>query len=124
MESNIVCNVPHLGTCWFNKNAIANIISLVHMTEKFHMIYDSAIEKAFKVHYPNKIVKLCQMKSGAYALHPQDNSFFNVVQSCAQLANAIAENLHLILPRQQERAKRAQHYLKPWEHGQRMAERL
>ena len=29
------CNIPHLGTHWFNENAITNIISLADISDKF-----------------------------------------------------------------------------------------
>ena len=106
MESNQVCDIPHLGTHWYNKNAITNIISLAHMTEKFRVTFDSAIEKSLNVHLPNKIIKFYQMQSGLYGMNPMDDStFIKTVQ--AQFLNTVQENMAFLTPRQQQKAKQA-----------------
>eukprot|EP00957_Ditylum_brightwellii_P000739 57893-Ditylum_brightwellii.AAC.1 len=46
MESNMVCDVPHLGTPWFNEDALTNIIALKDMADKFCVTYDSESERA------------------------------------------------------------------------------
>ena len=56
LVSNQICDIPDLGKAWFNKDSIANIISLAHMISKYKVTYDSEKEKAFLVHMPNKIV--------------------------------------------------------------------
>jgi len=56
LVSNQICDIPDLGKAWFNKDSIANIISLAHMTSKYKVTYNSEKEKAFLVHMPNKIV--------------------------------------------------------------------
>eukprot|EP00957_Ditylum_brightwellii_P036405 2755907-Ditylum_brightwellii.AAC.1 len=35
MESNTICDVPHLGTHWFKEDALTNIIALKDMADKF-----------------------------------------------------------------------------------------
>ena len=52
MESNMICNVPKLGTFWFNKKGITNIIALAHMTQKYCVTLDTNKEKALIAHLP------------------------------------------------------------------------
>ena len=76
MVSQKKCEVPHLGTHWFNESSIANIISLADMTNKYKVTYVSGKEKAFHVHTPNTMVKFRQMGNGLYGMHPKHNNTF------------------------------------------------
>eukprot|EP00957_Ditylum_brightwellii_P017980 1354766-Ditylum_brightwellii.AAC.1 len=67
MESNMICDVPHLDTHWFNEDALTNIIALKDMVDKFCVTYDSESERAMYVHMPDKIIKLKEFSNGLYA---------------------------------------------------------
>ena len=88
LGSTMKCDVPHLGTHWFNPKWITNIISLAHMANHFPVTYDSGKEKAFLVHMPNKIVKFKQMNNGLYAMNPHDKSRVNLTN----MINTVDEN--------------------------------
>ena len=53
-DGNKKCNIPHLGTHWFNENAITNIISLADISDKFRVTMDMQKEKVLIVHMDNK----------------------------------------------------------------------
>ena len=65
----------HLGTHWFNRNAITNIISLADTSEMFRVTMNTKIEKALIVHMDDKKVKFSQMPGGLYARKPEENSY-------------------------------------------------
>ena len=44
------CKILHLGTHWFNSNAITNTISLADISEMFRVTMDTEKEKALIVH--------------------------------------------------------------------------
>eukprot|EP00957_Ditylum_brightwellii_P022244 1679067-Ditylum_brightwellii.AAC.1 len=73
MESNTKCKIPHLGTHWFNAEAITNIISLSDMTDRYKVTFDSAEDKALLVHLPHKIIHFYQMKNGLYGMNPKSD---------------------------------------------------
>ena len=71
------CEIPFLGTHWFNNEVITNIISLADITKKFRVTIDSQKEKALVVHMDDKIVKFEQMPGGLYARKPGDTIGIN-----------------------------------------------
>ena len=58
LVSNQICNILDLGKAWFNKDSIANIISIAHMTSKY---------------MPNEIVQFRQMSNRLYAMNQLSN---------------------------------------------------
>jgi hypothetical protein len=72
MVTKQLCDVPFLGTVWFNKNSLTNIVSLAHMAERHKVTYDSSAKKAFFVHLPHKIVKFHQLSSRLYGMNPRE----------------------------------------------------
>ena len=115
MVSKQLCDVPHLGTVWFNKELLTNIISLAHMAEKHRVTYDSNEEKAFLVHLPHKVVKFHQLSSRLYGMNPQEpNRVFTQVESKFMLGQMRDENLKNLSNRQQnavQKARQLQHAL-------------
>ena len=109
MVSQQKCDVPHLGTHWFNKASITNIISLAEMAKRYKVTYDSGKEKAFHVHMPNKIVKFGQMKNGLYGMNPKDDDTFIKTNKAGniQMLNTAEENFKFLSPRQQLKVKAA-----------------
>ena len=68
-----ICDVPYLGTQWFNENAVTNIISLADIAEKYRVTMDTKDEKSFTVYLPDKTIKFPQMRGGLYARNPQES---------------------------------------------------
>ena len=93
MMSNQKCEVPHLGTHWFNENSMTNIISLAHMAARYKVTYDSGKEKAFFVHMPGKIVKFRQFQNGLYGMHPKDPDSFLKKKLGTQMVTTMEENI-------------------------------
>eukprot|EP00957_Ditylum_brightwellii_P054538 4132171-Ditylum_brightwellii.AAC.1 len=105
MESNMICDVPKLGTFWFNKKGIKNIIALAHMTKKYCVTLDTKKEKTLIVHLRQQTVKFHQMSNGLYSMNPchdEVNPTFVV-----QCLNTVEENMQYLSPRQLEQAKKA-----------------
>ena len=103
MKSNMICDVPHLGTHWFNPNALTNIISLSHMADKFKVTFDSLKERSMLVHMPNKVVRFRQINNGLYSMDPNDKTETIGIKSkkSLQFINTVEENLFFLSPRQQ-----------------------
>ena len=110
MESNMICDVPHLGTHWFNKNSLTNIIALKDMADKFRVTYDSENERAMQVHMPDKIIRFKEFSNGLYARNPYEEDKkidkFKTPPKI-QMLNTLEENLNFLSSRQQQRAKMA-----------------
>ena len=106
MTTTKTCEIPLLGTVWFNKKSIANIISLSDMMKRFRVTMDSLRDKALLVHLPDKVVRFKEMKNGLYALNPNDKSSY-IPNNKLQLVNTIKENLSYLSPQQEFQAKRA-----------------
>ena len=51
-----ICEVPYLGTQWFNENAVTNIISLADIADKYRVMMDTENKKSFTVYLPDKTV--------------------------------------------------------------------
>ena len=66
--------IPHLGTHWFSRNAITNIISVTDISKMFRVTMDTKKEKAFIVHMDDKKVKFLQMLGDLHARKPDENS--------------------------------------------------
>ena len=68
------CDIPHLGSHWFNDDTITNIISLADISEKIRVAMDTQREKALIVHMDDKKIKFSQIPRGLYARKPGDNN--------------------------------------------------
>jgi len=94
MVTKQLCDVPFLGTVWFNKNLLTNIVSLAHMAERHNVTYDSSAKKAFFVHLPHKIVKFHQLSSRLYGMNPREpDKVFTQVASNYVLGQVRDNNL-------------------------------
>ena len=65
---NKSCIIPDLGSGYFNKNGLTNIISLTDTRKKFWVMYNLSKESAFLVHTPSKIIKFPETEEGVYAI--------------------------------------------------------
>jgi hypothetical protein len=107
MVTKQLCDVPFLGTVWFNENSLTNIISLALMAEKHRVTYDSSAEKAFLVHLPHKVVKFYQLSSRLYGMNPKEtNKVYTQVESKYVLGQLRDDNLKLLSARQQAAVKK------------------
>jgi hypothetical protein len=88
------CDIPLLGTVWFNEKSISNIISLADMTKKFRVTMDLLKDKALLVHLPDKVVCFKEMKNGLYALNPNNKQNY-ISNKKVQLVNTIKGNFKL-----------------------------
>ena len=69
-KTSYICDVPYLGTQWYNKNAITNIISLANITKHFRVTMDTLNKKSLIVYLPDKIAKFPQIHGGLFARNP------------------------------------------------------
>ena len=99
------CDIPNLGTYWFNEKAITNIISLKDMVKQYQVTFDSEQERAMIVHFPKKIVKFQQLNSGLYGMNPKDKNNKIDLSHKISLVNTVEDNLKFLSPRQRDRAK-------------------
>ena len=67
------CKIPYLGTHWFHKDTILNIISLVDLTKQYRITMDTDIEKRMTMHINQQKVKFCQLPGGLYACNSKLN---------------------------------------------------
>ena len=51
------CYITDIGECWFSANSIVNTLSLSDIAYKHKVISDTSEQKAFRVHFPRKMVK-------------------------------------------------------------------
>ena len=121
MITTMKCDVPHLGTHWFNPESITNIISLAGMAKQFKVTYDSTNELlAFMVHVNNdKVIKFHQMDNNLYDIVPLKNGNKDEIDlfkekdgiknkiDTLQLLEIVDENEMLHSANQVERAKKA-----------------
>jgi hypothetical protein len=51
--TNLIGELPGYGTVWYNKDSIANILSLARVKKKFQVMFDSGNHNGFIVHKAN-----------------------------------------------------------------------
>ena len=89
---NLVGDLPGYGPAWFNSRAIANVLSLKIVKEKYHIGYDSNAKDGFMVTKPNgERFKFIQSSSGLHYLdtsNPNPNKPVNTTL----VVNTVAEN--------------------------------
>jgi hypothetical protein len=100
LSTNMKCDIPMWGEAWYAPNAITNIFSFAEMADKYRITTDSAVEKAFTVHLPEKKVRFEQNKNGLYVYIPKKLERF-------QFMSSLDENKQFFTTNQFERAKRA-----------------
>ena len=84
------CEIPFLGTHWFNEGAITNIISLADLNKKYKVTIDTAKEKTMIVHLKEKQVKFSEMRGGLYARNPKLNEKEHQNQISKKMHNHLA----------------------------------
>jgi len=98
------------GKVWFNKDAIANILSLGKLAEKYRITFDSAIENAFNIHTEEGIIKFHKNGANLYEHRPsvikKETGNSRAIASYNHI-QTVEENMKMYTPRQIERAKAA-----------------
>jgi hypothetical protein len=93
----------NFGDVWFSRSAIANILSLSQLKERYPVKYDSSAGNQFVVKQPTKNVIFKQSLSGLYYDDTRDRAIVMV--------NTVNENREGYTNREFERAKVAQRAL-------------
>ena len=60
--------VPDIGEHWLNKKSITNTLSLSGVADEHRVTLDTDEEKAFRVHFPRKIVNFKQLSNRLHGL--------------------------------------------------------
>ena len=106
--TNQVGDLPGYGPVWFDSRAIANILSLKLVKEKYHIQYDSDAKDGFVVTKPNgERFKFVQSSSGLHYLdtsNPDPNKSANTTL----VVNTVAKNKKNYTINDYQRALRAQ----------------
>ena len=68
--TTFICDIPNLGTHWFNEKAITNVISIADITKHYRVAMDTDKEKAMIIHLPDNLVKFIETENGLYARLP------------------------------------------------------
>ena len=87
--TNKICNVPHLGTNWFNEHAKANIISFADETKICQVTMDLSKERAMLVYE--------KISNGRYARDPTTNPYNNTSKTRVRLT-IVEANVKFLSP--------------------------
>ena len=102
------------GKVPYHPKAVANIMSLAKLSDKYHVQYDNKKDDAFYVHTPRKTVRFTRDKSGLYA-HQPSRSAATVHDTPATHTmthlQTVDENMKFYTPREIKRAKQARELL-------------
>jgi hypothetical protein len=94
-----VATLNNYGTVWFNKDGIANILSMSLVKKKFPVRYDSAVGDQFIVSKPDKDVIFAASSSGLY--------YHDTTNRAVMLVTTVKENKEGFTDREFTRAKAA-----------------
>jgi hypothetical protein len=100
LSTNLKCDIPQWGEAWFAPDGITNIFSYAEMAKRYRITSDSAADKAFIVHLPDKEVRFEEFENGLYVFIPK--KYKNM-----QFMSSVEENKKFYTPNQFERAKKA-----------------
>ena len=109
------CDISYINDVWYNKNSIANIISMKDMMDKFRDMVYSKEELPFLVHMTNKIVKFRRFPSGLYAMDTNGDKSFVLIKQDYQFINTLEENLKCLSSRPKNEQRNMDNSTKQWE---------
>ena len=90
--TNLVGDLPGYGPLWFDSRAIANVLSLKLIKEKYHIQYNSDEKDGFVVTKPNsERFKFLQSSSGLHYLDMTNPDPDKIVNTTV-VVNTVAEN--------------------------------
>jgi hypothetical protein len=98
-----VATLNNYGTVWFNKDGIANILSMSLIKKKFPVRYDSTVGDQFFVSKPDKDVIFAASSSGLY--------YHNTANRAVMLVTTVKEKKEGFTDREFTRAKAARRAL-------------
>jgi hypothetical protein len=98
-----VATLQNYGTVWFNKDGIANILSMSLLKKKFPVTYDSAKGDYFIVKKPDKDTIFAGSPSGLY--------YHDTTNRAVMLVNTVKQNREGFTDREFDRAKSARRAL-------------
>jgi hypothetical protein len=94
-----VGTLKNYGEVWFSENAIANILSLSRVKERYPVKYDSTAGNQFVIIQPDKEVIFNQSSSGLY--------YHDTANRAIVMVNTVAENREGFTQREYDDAKAA-----------------
>ena len=80
-------NLSGYGPVWYFPNGVSNILSLIHVKEKFRVTYDSALDNTLYVHKPEKIIQFREAVRRLYYFDTADRS-----EECTNLVTTVEDN--------------------------------
>jgi hypothetical protein len=98
-----VATLWNYGTVWFNKDGIANILSMSLLKKKFPVIYDIAKGDYFIVKKPDKNIIFAGIPSGLY--------YHDTTNRAVMLVDTVKQNREGFTDREFDRAKSARRSL-------------
>ena len=102
------------GQVWYNENAIANILSLGKLADKFRITFDSAVDNAFHIHTDQGIIKFKKNAANLYEHRPSTIKKSGTTDQAIIPYNhvqTVEENMKMYTPRQIQQAKAARDLL-------------
>ena len=104
-DSNMIGDFPNLGKVWYNRNSIANILSLSDVRKVCRITMDTQEESAMCVHrLDGSVMKFVEHSSGLYVFAPNDT---NDTISAYTMISTVAEQKKLFTRRAVQAADRA-----------------
>jgi hypothetical protein len=105
-DSDMLGDFPNLGEVWYNRNSIANILSLAEVRKVCRITMDSGIEPSIIVHRLDRtVMKFCEHESGLYVY--SGNSANNNSVSAYTIVSTVAEQKRMFSQREIQAADAA-----------------
>ena len=106
--TNLVGDLPGYGPAWYDSNAIANILSLKVVQEKYHIMYISEEECGFVVTKSNEeIFKFQESENGLHYLDTDKVKNNNTNEENIFVVNTVTKNQANIMKNDYQLALRA-----------------
>jgi Zinc knuckle len=98
-DSTMVGDFPNLGEVWYNRDSIANILSLAAVRKVCRVTMDTAVFSSMFVHrLDGSIMEFIEQPSGLYVFKPSNNS--NVKVTAYTMVSTVAGQKKLFTNRQ------------------------
>ena len=105
-DSNMIGDFPNLGAVWYNKDSIANILSLADVRKVCRVTMDSHNEPALHVHrIDGSVMKFTEHESGLYVYNPNQTN--DIVVTGYSMLSTVAEQKKLFSRREVKAADAA-----------------
>ena len=87
--------LKNYGTVSFDKNIIANILSLKNLVKKYRVQFDSAYDNCFYVHTPDGIIRFESDSTGLYSYKPGKVEGVNKDKDSVKESNGVVAVAHI-----------------------------